>query len=1081
MPEAEDFYQHIVENSRDGIVIVQEGLVVYSNPRALEYGGFRLEDVVGHRFTEFFHPDDIPVVLERYQQRMQGQPVEQFYELRLRRNDGGFFPVEISGARISFKGQPADLVTFRDISIRREAEERIRFYQKIFANSEDPIAILNPDWTYREQNPAHELQFGYSYRDLAGRTPELLLGQPLLTRLEEPLRESGSFVEECRVSTRDGRVVDVELSIYSIMGDAGGIDCHVMAYRDISARKKMEQALRESEEKFRNLADEITDGVLVAIGGKIYWVNQAMVDLGGYTREEFSGAGPEIMVDREHLGEIYRNQQARIQGDRSLFYYELPVRRKDGKRLYVQAVTKAVEFDGHPASQMVIRDITARKLQEQRLKESEEGYRNLFEHSPLGICRTLADGSLVECNPALVKMLGYGSREAFLASVKQVHDLAEDRNHGGFDCVGDCRTNPETTCFGETRLTTRDGGVITVILSSRTVFAPDGDIQFREHYIENITERKQYEDALRRGEEKFRTLAQEITDGIVIGVEGKVYWANRAFLDLSGYSMEELRGAGPDFMVEPSLLEDMRIKFESRRDGDRSLYHYEMVARRKDGRILILDAMTKGVEFDGHEATQLVVRDITSRKEQETRLRESEERYRNLFEHSPIGICRTLDDGVLLDCNSSLVRMLEYSSREGFLTTVSQFNDLVEESCLGTLEGLRTYRDNPETVCFGETRLRTASGGYITVILTSRNVLDSDGRIHYREHYIENITDRKQYEDALRRSEEKFRVLAETSPIAIYIHQGGKFLYCNPATETITGYSREELLTKEFWEVIHPDERDLVKNRGINRLKGILPPNRYVVKLLTKSGNERWVDLMSEVLEVAGERFVMGTAMDITDRHLAEEQLRESLSEKKVLLKEIHHRVKNNLQIISSLLHLQSRRLTDRDTLEKFTECQARIQSMALIHTKLYQSETFSRINFPDYVQSLTSYLLQLFGRQADRISLKEEIEDISLDLDRAIPCGLILNEAFSNALKHAFPDHRSGEILIRLESAPQNRVRLTIRDNGVGLPESYDLSHTESLGLTLIDSLVDQLDGQLEIERAGGTTFVITFPVPSA
>ena len=201
-----------------------------------------------------------------------------------------------------------------------------------------------------------------------------------------------------------------------------------------------------------------------------------------------------------------------------------------------------------------------------------------------------------------------------------------------------------------------------------------------------------------------------------------------------------------------------------------------------------------------------------------------------------------------------------------------------------------------------------------------------------------------------------------------------------------------------------------------------------------------------------------------------------SLKEKEVLLKEIHHRVKNNLQIISSLLTIQAEKIKDHDALEYFKESQNRIVSMAIIHEKLYQSGDLARIDIAEYIRTLTNDLFHSYGVHSDVISLKINAKGNLMGIDTAIPCGLIINELVSNSLKHAFPAGKKGEISIDLSSHGNDHYVLNVSDDGVGIPENLDIDNTESLGLRLINTLADQLDGSIVLDRNDRTTFRIEF-----
>lgn len=215
---------------------------------------------------------------------------------------------------------------------------------------------------------------------------------------------------------------------------------------------------------------------------------------------------------------------------------------------------------------------------------------------------------------------------------------------------------------------------------------------------------------------------------------------------------------------------------------------------------------------------------------------------------------------------------------------------------------------------------------------------------------------------------------------------------------------------------------------------------------------------------------------EIRRRVRAQAQLNRSLKEKEVLLKEIHHRVKNNMQIISSLLRLQSSQIKDKKILEIFKIGQNRIRSMALVHYKLYQSKDLARIEFSDYIKTLTADLFSTYRVGQADIILRLDIKDVFLDINRAIPCGLIINELVSNSLKHAFPDGRKGEIIVKMCANKKGKYTLIVKDTGIGLPRGLELCKSGTLGMRLVHDLVAQIKGNIELDRKDGSTFIITF-----
>ncbi|TSA54660.1 MAG: response regulator [Planctomycetaceae bacterium] len=217
--------------------------------------------------------------------------------------------------------------------------------------------------------------------------------------------------------------------------------------------------------------------------------------------------------------------------------------------------------------------------------------------------------------------------------------------------------------------------------------------------------------------------------------------------------------------------------------------------------------------------------------------------------------------------------------------------------------------------------------------------------------------------------------------------------------------------------------------------------------------------------------------IEIAERKRAEENVRQSLLEKEVMLKEIHHRVKNNMQVISSLLNLQAGYIEDERALDLFKECQNRVRTMSLIHERLYQAEDLASINFTEYIRRLTGNLLVVYRIDTGIIKLNIYVEDVFLDINKSIPCGLIINELVSNVFKHAFPEGSEGEVSITLtEDKVDKKYTLIVSDDGVSFPEGLDFRETETLGMRLVNILTEQLHGTIELDRSGGTSFKIVF-----
>lgn len=282
---------------------------------------------------------------------------------------------------------------------------------------------------------------------------------------------------------------------------------------------------------------------------------------------------------------------------------------------------------------------------------------------------------------------------------------------------------------------------------------------------------------------------------------------------------------------------------------------------------------------------------------------------------------------------------------------------------------------------------------------------------------------------------------------------------------------------KSFLQLVHPEDVSHIE-QAVQECFATGNDYHVEFRILLADGSIRWIEGKGQVFyDEMGEPLRMtGIDLDISERKQAETEIKESLREKEILLQEIHHRVKNNLQVISSLLDLQSQRFTDQSTLEVFQESQNRIKLMALVHETLYKYKDFVRINFSEFLKTLTDYLFRAYKKEESNITLHLNLDEVHLKLDKAIPCGLIISELISNSLKYAFPNQSEGIIYLSLAYDEQKYVKLIVQDNGVGFPVNWESAKGKSLGMQLVNVLINQLDGILEIDHQSGTEFRISF-----
>lgn len=467
---------------------------------------------------------------------------------------------------------------------------------------------------------------------------------------------------------------------------------------------------------------------------------------------------------------------------------------------------------------------------------------------------------------------------------------------------------------------------------------------------------------------------------------------------------------------------------------------------------------------------------VESMRAQEA-LRVSEQKYRSIVEHAPFGICRSTREGKLLSANPGMAALLKYDSPKQLLEAVNRcgIQDVLFAEPMRREPMIERIFSSDWWDTF-ENRYRCRDGSVISCLVHARRILDREGGETEFESFLENITERVEAEKSLRESEGKFRVLAETAPAAILLYQGDGIIFVNPAAARLFGYDEAELLEMSFWEWAPPESRQFVRERGLARQRGEDVPSRYEHRFLTKGGETGWAMVSGGTIQYRGRAAGLAIFIDITETKRTEERLQASLADKVVLLKEVHHRVKNNLQIISTLLDLQSESIKDAESLNAFRESQDRIAAMALIHERLYASKDLASVDFSEYIGSLSTHLFTSYRVDPGRITLTIDIGGVSIAIDRAIPFGLIINELVTNSLKHAFPDGRSGMILIRFHGDEDDWVTLTVADTGVGMPPGLDFRNTVTLGLQLVNMLASQLGGHVSMESRGGTVFIIRF-----
>ena len=353
-------------------------------------------------------------------------------------------------------------------------------------------------------------------------------------------------------------------------------------------------------------------------------------------------------------------------------------------------------------------------------------------------------------------------------------------------------------------------------------------------------------------------------------------------------------------------------------------------------------------------------------------------------------------------------------------------------------------------------------------------IKNSEDKIRKEKESLENLVEKRTKE--FQESEKKFRVLYNNSPdmFVSVSPDDARILLCNDTLLKKTGYSREEIIGSPIFKMYHDDCMEEVKNTFQQFVKtGKIQDKELILK--RKDGSKIEVSLnVDAVRNDAGKiLYSISSWRDITERKHVENQIKKSLKEKDILIKEIYHRVKNNLAVVSGILNLQSKYIEDKKAIDAIRETQIRVTSMAMIHSHLSDSENYTSIEYKKYVKNLVTNIFHSL-KMSGQIKLHFDLDDIILPIDKAMPCGLLLNELVSNALKHAFLKNRKGNLRIIMSSLEDKNCELIVKDDGVGLPENFDLEKSKTFGLKLINIMTKQIDGTIEIISDKGTEFRI-------
>lgn len=597
-----------------------------------------------------------------------------------------------------------------------------------------------------------------------------------------------------------------------------------------------------------------------------------------------------------------------------------------------------------------------------------------------------------------------------------------------------------------------------------------------------IKQHKLTQEKLYQAQQFSRSIIESSLDMIIaVDKNGKITEFNKAALSFFKYKHDEIIGKPFKslfaYNIEYEIVSNAIIKHGN--------YSGEIQYKGKNNKTFsCLLSASRLINNQGEITGSMgISRDISDIKKQQQKIQEQSAKINAIFESSSHMIWSVDKSFNITSYNSNFEHFMKdrYNLKAGLKEKSKTTEKAIEEFFSKVLKALykRAFREEKQNFELQIDARNNEAPHWIEVFLSpiyneNEKVVEVAGIANY-------ITYKKQAERKIKEQTAKLKAIFDSTAVLIcsfdvdygIISSNKNFeirikqLFGN---KVVKGSNYLDILLNKATE----DNKDRINQKMVQALKG--RASQFEASFKHKNGEVFWMEFfLNPIVKEDQAAEVSCMAYEITVKKETEQQMRESLKEKEVLLQEVHHRVKNNLQVISSILNLQSSYVKDKITLDILRESQNRIKSMSFIHESLYQTKDFNRVDFEDYITGLTNNLLYSYSMMSQQVNLNAVVDRVYLNLDQAIPCGLIVNELVSNALKYAFPGDKNGNIDVKA-SEHKNIITLIVQDDGIGLPPDLDIEKTDTLGLQLVYTLIEQLDGEIKVARKSGTKYLIKF-----
>ncbi len=783
----------------------------------------------------------------------------------------------------------------------------------------------------------------------------------------------------------------------------------------------------------------------------------------GYSRNELLQMNITDLGERQRKDDIISSLHTN--GDATDNIWKL--NKKNGAEVFVQFTYHDFNLEGKPAKLAVAHDVTDLVNLKDEAHSSFPRIQNPANSGPLAAIEWDKNLKVKNWSEKAEELFGWTELEAksdpqFFEKLVHKDEIKAARDNIKYNL-----DNGNGSFKVEGKNYTKDGRVLDCEWYNSFVKDEEGELVSIYALVHDISERKNSEDL-------FRVLAEKSLVGVYLIQDNIFKYINPRFAKIFKYDKEEIeQNLGPLDLTHPDDREMVQSHIADRINGEMQSIEYDFRCLTRDGETIHVNVYGSRTTYRGEPAVIGTLVDVTNSKNAIDRYRASVESFEALFDSISDAIYIQKPDGRFIQVNQGAVDMYGYERKE-FIGRTPEFL-----AAPGKVDMEKTLK-YVELALEGKPQSFKWWGQRKNGEVFPKDVLLNSGTYFGEEVVIaigRDISDTYEVQQEVKKNEELFHQLFQNSHIGIaMLDKNEEIQITNNAFEQIFGYDEEEIRGLDINKIIVPEE-GIAKAEELSQKIYMGRSANLTAKRKTKEGDLIDVMIYGVPVNVDGRTIaIFGMYVDITDRKHAEEQVRRSLKEKEVLLAEIHHRVKNNLAVITGLLELQAYNTEDREAHKILKESQLRINSIALIHEKLYQSEDLSQISFDVYLKELVNVILKSIAGSSQNVEVSIDAEEVHLTINEAIPCGLILNELVTNSFKHAFKNMDKGEVKIELQEC-NGEVRLKVHDNGCGMPEDFDHETSNSLGITLIKTLTQQLEGRGSFRDVNrGTCFELSF-----